>query len=202
MYNNYGYNPYYQPQRFQNVDQQNQQSMMTTYQPPLQLTKPTTLLGKSVDNIDVVKATDIPLDGSISYFPLTDGSAIVSKQLQNDGTSKIIVYKPVKEDKKETIQFATLGDIQEAIGDIDLSDIAQEEGILLDDVNFVEGYLDKRYKRVCHYSKTVGEFLDEHPKGTYLVTMEGHITVIKDGVLYDTFDCRNRRMWCAWHINN
>lgn len=123
MYNNYGYNPYYQPQRFQNVDQQNQQSMMTTYQPPLQLTKPTTLLGKSVDNIDVVKATDIPLDGSISYFPLTDGSAIVSKQLQNDGTSKIIVYKPVKEDKKETIQFATLGDIQEAIGNIDLNDI-------------------------------------------------------------------------------
>lgn len=120
MYNNYGYNPYYQPQRFQNVDQQ---SMATTYQPPIQMTKSTTLLGKSVDNIDVVKATDIPLDGSISYFPLTDGSAIVSKQLQNDGTSKIIVYKPVKEDKKETIQFATLDDIQEAIGNIDLNDI-------------------------------------------------------------------------------
>ena len=47
------------------------------------------LNGKSVDSLDVVKAMDIPLDGSISYFPLTDGSAIVSKQLQNDGTSKI-----------------------------------------------------------------------------------------------------------------
>ena len=40
---------------------------------------------KSVDSIDVVKAMDIPLDGSISYFPLTDGSAIVSKQLLQDG---------------------------------------------------------------------------------------------------------------------
>ena len=123
MYNNYGYNPYYQPQRFQNVEQLNQQPMMTTYQPPIQLTKPTTLLGKAVESIDVVKATDIPLDGSISYFPLTDGSAIVSKQLQNDGTSKIVVYKPTKEDKKEAIQFATLDDLQEAIGEIDLSDI-------------------------------------------------------------------------------
>ena len=124
MFNNYGYNPYYpQQQRFQNVEQQNQQPMMTTYQPPIQLTKPTTLLGKAVESIDVVKATDIPLDGSISYFPITDGSAIVSKQLQNDGTSKIIVYKPAKEDKKETIQFATLDDLQEAIGEIDLSDI-------------------------------------------------------------------------------
>ena len=124
MFNNYGYNPYYpQQQRFQNVDQSNQQPMMTAYQPPIQLTKPTTLLGKAVESIDVVKATDIPLDGSISYFPLTDGSAIVSKQLQNDGTSKIVVYKPAKEDKKEEIQFATLDDLQEAIGEIDLSDI-------------------------------------------------------------------------------
>lgn len=124
MFNNYGYNPYYQQQqRFQGIEQPNQQQMITTYQPPIQLTKPTTLLGKAVESIDVVKATDIPLDGSISYFPLTDGSAIVSKQLQNDGTSKIVVYKPAKEDKKETIQFATLDDIQEAIGEIDLSDI-------------------------------------------------------------------------------
>ena len=124
MFNNYGYNPYYpQQQRFQNVEQPNQQPMMTAYQPSIQLTKPTTLLGKAVESIDVVKATDIPLDGSISYFPLTDGSAIVSKQLQNDGTSKIVVYKPAKEEKKEEIQFATLDDLQEAIGEIDLSDI-------------------------------------------------------------------------------
>ena len=81
-----------------------------------------------------------------------------------------------------------------------LSAIAQDEGILLDDVEFVEGYLDKRYRRVCHYSKTVGEFIDEYPKGTFLVTMDGHITVIIDGVLYDTFDCRNRRMFCSWEV--
>lgn len=82
-----------------------------------------------------------------------------------------------------------------------LSTIAQHEGILLDDVNFVESYLDRRYKRACHYSKTVGEFLTEHCRGTYLITMPGHITVIVDGILYDTFDCRNREMWCAWKVN-
>ena len=82
----------------------------------------------------------------------------------------------------------------------ELSDIAQSEGILLDDVNFVENYLDKRYPRACHYSKTVGEFLNEHTHGVYLVTMQGHITVIQNGVLYDTFDCRPRRMWCAWKV--
>lgn len=82
----------------------------------------------------------------------------------------------------------------------ELSIIAQEEGILLDDVSFVEHYLDKRYKRQCHYAKTVGEFVSEFKKGTFLVTMPGHITVVIDGILYDTFDCRPRRMWCAWKV--
>ena len=136
--NNYGFNPYYQQQRFQNAEQQ---PMMTTYQQPMQLTKPSYLLGKSVDNIDVVKATDIPLDGSISYFPLTDGSAIVSKQLQNDGTSKIVVYKPTQEEKKEAIQFATLDDIQEAIDNLDLGDIQD----LKDDIKEIKKQL-KEFK--------------------------------------------------------
>ena len=136
MFNNYGYNPYYpQQQRIQGMEQQ--QPMMTTYQPPIQLNKPSNLLGKSVDNIDVVKAMDIPLDGSISYFPLTDGSAIVSKQLQNDGTSKIVVYKPIQEDKKDDIQFATLDDIQDAIDNIDFSDIQD----LKDDIKEIKKQL-------------------------------------------------------------
>ena len=122
MYNNYGYNPYYQQQqRMQGIEQQ--QPIMTTYQQPIQLTKPSGLLGKSVDNIDVVKATDIPLDGSISYFPLTDGSAIVSKQLQMDGTSKIVVYKPVKENSDDSKKFVTFEEMQSELAKIDILDL-------------------------------------------------------------------------------
>lgn len=83
----------------------------------------------------------------------------------------------------------------------ELSDLAQEDGILLDDVDFVENYLDKRYKRVPHYAKTVGEFAEEFPIGTYLITMPGHITVVINGILYDIFDCRNTFMWTAWKVN-
>lgn len=83
----------------------------------------------------------------------------------------------------------------------ELSDIAQDEGNLLDDVTFVEGYLDRRYKRVPHYSKTVGEFAEEYPKGVYLVTMPGHITVVLEGIVHDVFDCRNRKMWTAWEVD-
>lgn len=81
-----------------------------------------------------------------------------------------------------------------------LSDLAQDEGILLDDVNFVEDYLDDRYRRVPHIAKTVGEVIEEFPMGIYLVTMNGHITVIIDGTLYDTFDCRDRTIRCVWNV--
>lgn len=125
MYNN----PYYNPMsRYQsNINQMTQSQYIPTMQQQLQPMQPINnqigILGKIVDSIEVVKAMDIPLDGSVSYFPLTDGTAIVSKQLQNDGTSKMVVYKPTQEDKKETIQFATLDDIQDAIDNLDLGDI-------------------------------------------------------------------------------
>lgn len=98
------YNQFYQPQmrmvqpmQQQPMGQQMQQPIMQPVQPIQNIG----LQGKSVDSIDVVKAMDINLDGSISYFPLTDGTAIVSKQLQIDGTSKTIIYEPVKEENKE-----------------------------------------------------------------------------------------------------
>lgn len=84
----------------------------------------------------------------------------------------------------------------------ELSEIAGQQGILLDDVNFVEPLLDSRYERSCEKRKTVGEFAEEHPAGTYLITMAGHITCLIDGQIVDTWDCRQRRMWCAWEIKN
>ena len=91
----YGKTPYYMQQPMTTPQYQPQTNdYMQNMQPNYQ--KPITLQGKSVDNIEVVKATDIPLDGSVSYFPLLDGSAIVTKQLMQDGTSRMIVYKPAE----------------------------------------------------------------------------------------------------------
>ena len=91
----FNYNPYYQPQmnRYQPMEYQQYQPSY----PQNPQTYPQASLGlqgKLVDSIEVVKAIDIPLDGSTSYFALADGSAIVTKQLQKDGTSKTIIYKP------------------------------------------------------------------------------------------------------------
>mgnify|MGYP004658555467 CR=1 FL=1 len=124
MYNNntYGFNPYMNQQRFQNQPL-NQQPIQPQIGQIPQMTPSCSLLGKQVDSIDVVKATDIPLDGSTCYFPLIDGSAIVTKKLQTDGTSKTIIYKPIENDDDATIKYATLSDVENAIENIDLSDL-------------------------------------------------------------------------------
>lgn len=93
--------------------------------------QPVGLQGKSVDSIDVVKAMDIPLDGSVSYFPLTDGTAIVTKQLQMDGSSKTIVYKPVeKEEPKQEIKYITNEQLDEAIKKVDNKELKDDIKIM------------------------------------------------------------------------
>ena len=81
----------------------------------------------------------------------------------------------------------------------ELSYLAAKQGYMFDNVPFVEDYLDERYPRECHYSKTVAEFAKEHPFGRYAVTMDGHITAIINGKIIDTF-YPNRIMRCAWKI--
>lgn len=135
-------NPYYnQQQRYQPMTPQ-QPIQTQPYIPPM--VQQQTLLGKVVDNIEVVKAMDIPLDGSTSYFPLSDGTGIVTKQLQSDGTSKMVVYRPTDGEKEDVVKYATLEDLQDAINDLDLSDI-QDIQDLKDDVKEIKKQL-KEFK--------------------------------------------------------
>lgn len=82
-----------------------------------------------------------------------------------------------------------------------LSDSARDLGLMINSVEAIEEYLDERYLRVPFYTKTVGEFINTHPKGIYLITMPGHITVLKNGINYDTFNSANRIMWSAWKVS-
>ena len=115
-YNPYN-NPYYNNynQQLQQIPRQNQQLYKSQNTAVLQ--------GKVVDSLDVVKATDIPYDGSVSYFPLTDNSAIVTKQLQQDGTSKLVVYKPITENEEVKPKYLTEDDFKEQIKDVNSKDI-------------------------------------------------------------------------------
>ena len=64
-------------------------------------------LGKIVDSIDVVKATDIPMDGNTYYFPKADGTEVYCKQWLQNGTTRILTFKPVFEDNHNNVSSDT-----------------------------------------------------------------------------------------------
>ena len=47
----------------------------------------------------------------------------------------------------------------------------------------------------------VGEFADIYNRGTYLVRMDGHITCVIDGEIFDTWDCSMEMATNAWNVD-
>lgn len=45
---------------------------------------------------------------------------------------------------------------------------------------------------------TVAEFADEHPRGTYILALSGHVVCIIDGTLYDTWHSENEIVLYFW----
>ena len=81
-----------------------------------------------------------------------------------------------------------------------LSDIAQYEGTLFDKKEFVRNYLDRNYKRLNNLYGTVGKISGMFPNNVLLITTGNHIVCSKYGVIYDTFDCRDREVEYVWLV--
>ena len=94
-------NPYADRMNFlQNYQQSLQQPVAGTQ---MSLANQMSALGKMVDSIDVVKATDIPMDGNSYYFPKADGTEVYCKQWLQNGTTRILTFKPVSEDNPSNL---------------------------------------------------------------------------------------------------
>ena len=94
------FNPYLQ--RMENL----QQFQQAINPPVMQQPQPNmsfSTLGKMVESIDIVKATDIPMDGNVYYFPKADGTEIYSKQWLQNGQTRILTFKPILDDNPNTL---------------------------------------------------------------------------------------------------
>ena len=83
---------------------------------------------------------------------------------------------------------------------IHLSNIARLNGTMMDDRDFIIDYLDNHYVRIKNIPRTVGEVAGAYPDNILLITMNGHITCSKYGVVYDSFDCRDRISEFCWIV--
>ena len=112
MNNNYQMpmqNPYMermaQLQQYQQSLQQPMQNIVSNQIPGAN--QQYTPIGKIIENVDVLKTTEVPMDGNIYYFPKADGSEIYSKQWLANGTTRILTFKPVFEDNPNTLSSDT-----------------------------------------------------------------------------------------------
>lgn len=53
------------------------------------------------------------------------------------------------------------------------------------------GFTRQIIPNICPDCYTVEDFIEAHPQGIYALKSEGHVAVVKDGVLYDSWDSRN-----------
>lgn len=99
QYGAYNYNPMANLQRFQQQEQMYTAQMpMANQQPQMSQLMPQQInfIGKIVDGEDTVKATDIPMDGNMYYFPKADGTEIYGKQwIVKECRTRILTFRPV-----------------------------------------------------------------------------------------------------------
>ena len=91
------YNPYLQ--RMENLQQFQQAIQQPMVPTSMSGANQFTPLGKIVESMDIVKVTDIPMDGNMYYFPKADGTEIYAKQFGIDGKTRILTFKPFLDDE-------------------------------------------------------------------------------------------------------
>lgn len=101
VYNPYQYNPYqnqlngYYNQQFQQMPQQ--------AQPRQEQQMPVGLKGRFVSDPKEIAANEVPMDGSIGYFPTSDQQYIYAKAWNADGKIETGIYKLVQSEEVQQV---------------------------------------------------------------------------------------------------
>lgn len=116
QYNNPYNIPSYYPQQYTGYPQYLQQMQAARYQPqeqaPVQMQgtyqqQPVGINGRMVQSVENINANEVPMDGSMAFFPKQDMSEIYVKAWDANGLIKTIVYKPQIEEKtQQTVNSA------------------------------------------------------------------------------------------------
>ena len=98
QYGAYQYNPMANIQRFQQPDQIQQSQIQQPM--PQQITG---INGRIVQAVENINANEVPMDGSMAFFPKQDMSEIYVKSWNANGRINTIVYKPYIEPNESDV---------------------------------------------------------------------------------------------------
>lgn len=123
--------PYPTPYNLMNPQQQ-YMNYFQQMQQPIQQQLPINQLstGKIVDGIEMVRATDIPIDGNSYYFPKADGSEVYSKRWLQNGSTEINTYVKLNVQEEQQEKKRIEDDIIEKLNSIDERIAKLEKGLI------------------------------------------------------------------------
>ena len=61
-----------------------------------------------------------------------------------------------------------------------------------------KGFEREIIPNTCPDCYTVGRFADEHPRGTYILALSGHVVCVQDCVIYDSWNSENEIPLYYW----
>ena len=61
--------------------------------------EPQGIMGKIVQNAEMITANDVPLNGSVAFFPKQDLSEIYAKSWTADGVIRTMTFKPIQNEE-------------------------------------------------------------------------------------------------------
>lgn len=117
------YQPYTPPQfgAMQGFPPMMQQMQQQQAFPPAmaQQQAPQGIAGRIVASADDIAPNEVPMDGTLAFFPASDGSSIFARAWQRDGTIATIRYVPERrEDDAAVVVGPTLDDVMQSLSDI------------------------------------------------------------------------------------
>lgn len=63
--------------------------------------------GKIIAEMSQITANDVPMDGSVAFFPKQDLSEVYAKSWNADGTIRTVTYKPVLDNEPKNVPTDT-----------------------------------------------------------------------------------------------
>lgn len=63
---------------------------------------------------------------------------------------------------------------------------------------YKNGFIRNRLPNLCPFCYTVREFANDHPRGAFLLALDGHVVAVENGNYYDTWDSGNEVPFFYW----
>lgn len=92
---------------------------------------------------------------------------------------------------------------------LEMAQFCIKKGYMLNDKKGFKVYLkqkgyemEKMPRREDNTRYTIKEFVEElaRPNKTYIISVANHLTIVKNGILYDTWDCSRKSVGNYWVV--